>query len=116
MSREKTIRVIRMKENFMRLHYEGFSIEEIAGRFGITPQTVYNNLQDIATENGIASRNFFLHSRKVSSVENNVNACGKKKYVNAEELLTAYDEAINATQTIWAIINRTLTLEEYTDE
>ncbi len=44
-------RTRRMMENFMKLHLEGKSVKEIAEEFGLSPKTVYNNLQEIAEAN-----------------------------------------------------------------
>lgn len=46
-------RVRLMKESFMKLHEDGYSIPEIADKFNLNESTVYRHLQDIADANGV---------------------------------------------------------------
>lgn len=51
-TKKPTERVVRMKQNFMRLHDEGKTIPEIAKIYQLDLSTVYKYLQEIADENG----------------------------------------------------------------
>ena len=66
---ERDERTLRMKQEYMRLHFkEGKSPKEIAELFSLTPTTVYSMLQEIADENGV-SRSELLqqpHEKPVS--------------------------------------------------
>ena len=42
-----------MKENFMSLHNRGLMISEIAQKYNLSDQTVYNSLQAIADDYGV---------------------------------------------------------------
>ena len=46
-------RVVRMKQNFMRLHNEGKTIKEIAEIYNLHYTTVYDYLQEIADANNM---------------------------------------------------------------
>lgn len=52
MTRE-TERMHLVKENFMMLHQQGFSVPEIATMFRVHRTTVYGALQEIANVNGV---------------------------------------------------------------
>ncbi len=47
-------RTLKMKQNFIELHKQGSSIEEIAAKFDLTPGTVYRCLGEIATAAGVS--------------------------------------------------------------
>lgn len=55
-----------MKENFMSLHNRGLTISEIAQKYNLSDQTVYNSLQAIADANGV-SRESLLQVIKTPS-------------------------------------------------
>lgn len=46
-------RVVQMKANFMKLHEEGWSISEVADKYGLSKPTVYRHLEAIASQNGV---------------------------------------------------------------
>ena len=52
MSRESE-RVHVMKEDFMKLHYQGYSIPEIAAKYNLASTTVYQHLGEIALANNV---------------------------------------------------------------
>ena len=43
-----------VRENFMRLHNEGFTILEIANKYGISRFVIYKYLDEIAEKNGVS--------------------------------------------------------------
>lgn len=45
-------RTFKMRENFIELHDKGYSIPQIAKMYGLSTQTIYNSLQEIADESG----------------------------------------------------------------
>lgn len=53
-TRHPSERVRLMKENFMELHNDGKTIQEIADHFHLTTATIYNYLQEIADANGVS--------------------------------------------------------------
>ena len=53
MSSRESERVHVMKENFMKLHYEGYTIPEIAARYNLASTTVYQHLGEIALANNV---------------------------------------------------------------
>ena len=59
-------RVLQMKQNFIELHYQGFSIPDIAKKFHVDNSTIYYHLQDIAEANGM-TREDLLKVVKTSS-------------------------------------------------
>ena len=50
---QQSERTLKMKQNFIELHAQGLSIEEIATRFDLTSATVYRCLDKIAAEAGV---------------------------------------------------------------
>lgn len=72
-------RTIKMRENFISLWSEGFSIKEIAEKYNLSETTVYNHLDYIARASGmnrkqLLSRNFFAdHSGRNFSPVKPVN-------------------------------------------
>lgn len=80
-------RVCVMKNEFMRLHSLGFDIPQIADKFGLARKTVYQNLQNIATENGVCREELLKvphrpHKRRMAEDEAN-----EKSKLEIEELL-----------------------------
>lgn len=67
MAKEICERTRQMLDQFMSLHNEGLTIPQIAEHFGISADTVYRNLQDIADANGV-SRESLLEQPKTPSL------------------------------------------------
>lgn len=85
MGRKKSERVRMMKQEFMKLHQEGYGIREIASKFKLSFKTVYRYLGEIAAENGV-SRDSLLskHSYK--------NKLKETFYDEESTLQTTFDE------------------------
>ena len=47
-------RTLKMMENFMELHEQGYSIADIAEKFNLSESTVYKKLEEIAEKNDVA--------------------------------------------------------------
>lgn len=75
-------RVLQMKQNFIELHYQGFSIPDIAKKFHVDNSTIYYHLQDIAEANGM-TREDLLKVVKTSS----------RTYLRREEHVFKVDSA-----------------------
>lgn len=87
-------RVIQMKQNFMALHYQGFSIPDIAKKFNIHRGTIYYHLQDIAEANG-TTREDLLKVVKTSS-QTYLRREEAAFKVDAEKLLKDLENAKNS--------------------
>ena len=70
--KKSTERVVRMKQDFMRLHEEGKTIPEIAKIHHLDFSTVYKYLQEIADENGTTREKLLsrVYDRKISNSKN----------------------------------------------
>lgn len=70
--RETTQRVKFMRQNFMDYYRQGMNIPQIANHCGITTTTIYQQLEDIAHENGYSERTDLLeriHPKHVITVK-----------------------------------------------
>ena len=56
MAAKKHERTLKMMENFMSLHDEGYSIKEIAERYDLSLRPVYDNLGAIAEKAGVSRK------------------------------------------------------------
>ena len=66
MAKRESERVHVMKVNFMKLHYDGYSITEIAKTYNLAPTTVYQHLGEIALVNNV-TRSSLLQVLRVPS-------------------------------------------------
>lgn len=66
MAKRESERVHVMKVNFMKLHYDGYSIPEIAEKYNLAPTTVYQHLGEIALANNV-TRSSLLQVLRVPS-------------------------------------------------
>ena len=103
-----------MKENFMKLHKQGFTIPEIVAEFNLGKATVYHTLQEIADANGVSRESLLKVVRTPS--ERAYKEEAKKVKVNVTELKNGFKEAGNMLDSLIGIIDETLREEnEYDD-
>ena len=98
-----------MKENFMSLHNRGLMISEIAQKYNLSDQTVYNSLQAIADANGV-SRESLLQVIKTPSDKAYAREVEKVK-VDVGNLIHGFEGAENQIKSLIKTIDKTL-LEE----
>lgn len=99
-------RVRQMKENFMELHMQGFSIREIAEKYNLSPRTVYQRLQDIADANKV-SRDSLLQIVRTPS-EKAYREEAKRVKVNMEELEAGFREVGNILDSLIGMLDEIL--------
>ena len=103
-----------MKQNFMTLHNEGYSIAEIAERFELSPPTVYRHLDEIARENKV-TRNDLLQIIKSPYSERGFREEVKRVKVDVEELNKGLAKAEESIQETIDMITMILEGEEDND-
>ena len=95
-----------MKENFMSLHNRGLMISEIAQKYNLSDQTVYNSLQAIADANGV-SRESLLQVIKTPSDKAYAREVEKVK-VDVGNLINGFEGAENQIKSLIKTIDKTL--------
>lgn len=100
-------RVLRMKQDFMRLHEEGYSIPEIAELYNLSGRTVYRHLQEIAEENGV-KREDLLKVVRVYKVERFWTNHASQVKVDVEELNDGFDKAKSTVGSLISMIDTML--------
>lgn len=103
-----------MKENFMELHQQGFSVSEIAERYNLSNKAAYNALQAIAEANGVSRESLLKVVRKLTT-ERAYKEEAKKVKVDVGELKKGFKEAGNLLDTMISIIDETLREEKEND-
>lgn len=86
-----------MKQNFMALHNDGYTIPEIAQKYNLDKSTVYRHLDDIARENGV-SRDDLLQVIKGPCSERAFREEAKRVRIDVKELRKGLSDADNAIQ------------------
>lgn len=102
-----------MKENFMELHQQGFTIPEIAAKYNLGKASVYRSLQNIANANGVSRESLLKIVR--TPTEKAYKEEAKKVKVNVEELKKRFKEAGNLIDSLIDIIGETLREEKEND-
>lgn len=100
-------RVYVMKQNFMELHRQGYTILEIAEKFSLHHVTVYRHLQEIADENG-TTREALLQVVKVSKSRRSFNEEVKREKATFESVINGFKNLENELDEIIAIIEEEL--------
>lgn len=95
-----------MKENFMKLRNSGKTINEIAKIYGVTSQSIYRHLQEIADENHVSRDELLSRERNQHSKKNEpqqereiLSTENLKKYFlgmleNVDGIILAIDDAL----------------------
>lgn len=99
-----------MKENFMTLHQEGWSIPEIGEKYNLSKHTVYRHLQDIADKHNV-TRDSLLQVLRTPT-ERQINDDNDYIKVTAEELEKGFKEADGAIDNLVTLIDKILEEEE----
>lgn len=86
-------RVLRMKQNFMGLHEQGYSIPEIAAKHNLSNPSVYRHLQEIADENGVRREDLLKIVRVPRTNGAFWDNHERKLKVDVEALKNGFDEA-----------------------
>lgn len=96
-----------LKENFMELHQQGFSIPEIAEKYNLGSAAIYSYaLQSIADANGVSRQSLLKTIRKPTEREHKEE--DKKVKANVTELKNGFREAEELLDTLINTINETL--------
>lgn len=103
-----------MKQNFMALHNEGYSIPEIAQKFNLSKATVYRHLDEIARENKV-TRDDLLQVIKPPYSERGFREEARRVRVDVKELRRGLEEAGNAIQGTIDLIDLIMKEEEEYD-
>ena len=101
-----------MKENFMALHLEGFSIPEIGEKYNLTRATVYRHLQEIADANNV-TRDSLLQVLRTPT-ERQIADESKYIKVTAEELENGFKNTDDAIGNLLGLIDKILEEENET--
>lgn len=99
-----------LRQNFMELHQQGFSIPEIAHKYNLSPATVYGKLQKIADENGVSRQSLLQIVRTPSERLYREEAESTK--VNMQQLTDEFRKAMDAINFLLDYIDDTLRKEE----
>ena len=100
-------RVHVMKEEFMTLHNQGYTIPEIAQKYGLSGVTVYRHLGEIASANGVM-RDDLLKVVKTPTSEAAWRRKHEETKIKFEELEEAIKKTKDTTQNILNEINNIL--------
>ena len=102
-----------MKKNFMALHNAGYTIPEIADKYGLSRPTVYRHLDEIAQENNV-TRSSLLQVVKCPYTERVIREEEQRTKLDMNQLRNGLNEAEKAIQKTIDLIN--LMLERYNFE
>ena len=96
-----------MKENFMRLHTEGKSIQEIAETYKVSIHTIYDSLQEIADKNGVTRESLLKRAHKKHLL---INGRQNVTYetVDQSKLLKDFDDINTSISNILTTISTVL--------
>lgn len=83
-------RVRLMKENFMQLHNQGYTIPEIAKKYNLGRATVYQHLQEIADANGVSRESLLQQVKK--PYENGAVGKYRRVQVDMKALEATFEE------------------------
>lgn len=100
-------RVRRMKQDFISLHEQGYSIPEIAKIHKLAWGTVYRHLQEIADENGVA-REELLKVIRVRKNERCFVGNESHAHVNIEALEKGFNDAVQEVDGVISMIENIL--------
>lgn len=111
MSMKRTEKVSRMMEEFMKLHKEGHSIQEIAAKYELDVSTVYNSLQEIAEKNHVTRESLLkrAYPEHINKEVRKVNSFVKE---NPKELRESFAKAIKDVEEIIKFVDKRLEGEE----
>lgn len=103
-------RTLKMMEAFMELHNAGWSIEEIANKFELSPSTVRNHLQEIADANGVTREELLkqVHAKPVCYVR----SFEPVSPVDIEEFSRHFESIFEGIEALIAMIDHEIEKEE----
>ena len=103
-------RVVRMKQDFMRLHNEGKTIKEIAEIYNLHYTTVYDYLEEIAKANNIDRSNLLIRVIARAGKSNSEKEAVSTNSIDFKEIGKSFDIITNELNNL---INN---LDSFTDE
>ena len=103
-------RTLRMMDEFMDLHNAGWSLDEIADKFGLCTRTVRNHLQEIADKYGVTRES--LQKRVHTKHASYVRKFEPVTPVSVDDLNEQFDAIFNGLETLIDIINRDIEKQE----
>ena len=106
-------RTLKMMENFVRLHNEGHSINEIAEEFSLSATTVYNKLGEIAEKAGMSREE--LLEKPIVADHSGRNFCLVKP-VDLTKFNESFDALMKSVDDFKAEIGHTIEELEATHE
>ena len=70
----KNERTHKMMKQFMKLHLQGLSIAEIAAKFKLSKNTIYDNLEEIARKEGVTRESLLQKVQPTRYVPGSIHA------------------------------------------
>ena len=110
MTNKETKKTIKMKENFMKLRNSGKTINEIAKICGVTSQSIYRHLQEIADENHVSRDELLSRERNQHSKKNELQQ--EKEILSTENLKKYFLGMLENVDGIILAIDDALKMEE----
>ena len=87
-----------MKENFMKLHTQGYTIPEIAEMYNLGRATVYEHLQEIDDANGVSRESLLQQVKK--PYKQGAGSNYQRVHVDMEALNATFEEVAAGIQFI----------------
>jgi len=110
MSKESE-RMRQLKENFMQLHEEGYTIPQIAEQYNLSFAAVYGKLQEIAEANNLKRKDLLQHEKALSE-RSMLKAEERRMKVDAEELQKGFNDAVESIDNLISKIDVILESEK----
>lgn len=110
MAKKESKETIKMKENFMKLRNSGKTINEIAKICGVTSQSIYRHLQEIADENHVSRDELLSRDRNQHSKKNEFQQ--EKEILSTENLRKYFLGILENVDGIILAIDDALKMEE----
>ncbi|MBQ3465078.1 helix-turn-helix domain-containing protein [Candidatus Saccharibacteria bacterium] len=111
--RKTNERTLRMMENYMELHEQGYSVAEIAKKFNLSETTVYAKLEEIAKKNGVTRES--LKERHFEADHSGRNFTTVKP-IDPSAFRTHYEAAINGVNALKEAVAQAIEDYDITDQ